>query len=171
MNYRFQITLKQQLLILVPFLTMNPVIIVIFIFIFRDVKIELWMLVAFFLLFLIEVLSVVILNIQYLLKNWNAVLMVDNVKQSIQYHQKQQFLEYKIHEIERIRYYATSGHISRKGSSLWYTFDPYRFYKITFKDKREIVVTCLMINNIEHVLEELIGVRAEWKFRLFPLIY
>ena len=74
-------------------------------------------------------------------------------------------LNYSFSEIESLQYYRSWG----KGSG-WHSFGEYRYYKIIFKDKREIVITCLMINDIENTLEMLLRMKAERHAKVVCLI-
>ena len=168
---QFKITINQQLLILFPFLSINFVVILGYYLIFREDPINALIVLLFLFVFIINVLPVLILHLQYLIKNWKSILKIDTEKSLIIYQKDKNSLKYSFNDIETLKFYATHGHISKRGSSLWYTFDPYRFYKITFRDQEEIIITCLMINNIENTLEQLLGITAERKFRMIPLIY
>jgi hypothetical protein len=125
----------------------------------------------FAIVLLVNFFPVVILHTQYLIKNWNAILIIDTDKETFEFILHKKKYHYAFKDIEQLKYYATSGHISVKGSSFWYTFDPYRFFKIILKDHTEIIVTCLMMNNIENRLEKLLQIEATRKFRALPLIY
>jgi hypothetical protein len=168
---QFKITIKQQLLILFPFLTINAVVIAVYFYIFRDISLNIFIIVLFLFIFLLNVLPVLLLHLQYLIKNWNVTFKIDREKKLITCQNGKKSLKYSFDDIETLKYYATHGHISRRGSSLWYTFDPYRFYKITFKDQKKVIITCLMINNIENTLEQLLEITAERKFRVLPFTY
>jgi hypothetical protein len=129
------------------------------------------MLFLFLFIFIVNVLPVLILHLQYLNKNWNVTVKIDTEKKVIVYQKSKSTFEYSFCDIETLKYYATHGHISKRGSSLWYTFDPYRFYKITFKNHEQLVITSLLINNIENKLEQMLEKTSERQFRVLPLIY
>lgn len=168
---KFKITTKQQLLVLIPFITINATIFVGYYYIFRDTSINLLIVLVFLFVFLLNVLPVILLHSQYLMKNGSAIVEIDSEKKLLLYTDNKRYYKYSFNDIQTLKYFATHGHISKRGSSLWYTFDPYRFYKITFKDQQVISITCLMINNIENTLEQLLGIEAERKFRVLPFIY
>ncbi len=112
MTHSYQVTIKQQLLVLTQFIILNTAVALIFCYL-SDNRYA-GFVTSCFLGFLIAlyVLPVLILHTQYLLKNIGAAFFID-----------------------------------------------------------VIVVTCLMMNNIEFTLERLIQVEAKWKFRGIPLIY
>jgi hypothetical protein len=142
MTIKFRVTLLQQFLVLFPFLLTNSILIIFYYYHFSSKTIDWRISTVILFLFLLNFLPPVILHFQYLVKNWNATLIIETEDKSLNYFYNKVNYKYSFKDIDSLRYYATSGHISKKGSSLWYTFDPYRFFKITFKDHTEIVITC-----------------------------
>src|SRR5436190_1962412 len=153
--YCFKITFLQQLLLLIPFIATAIVVTIIYYYLFGFKTLDVILIAVIFFYFLVEVLPVLLVHIQYLYKNWGNILILDVDNKSILLEHRDSKKQYSFNDIKVIKYYATGGHISTNGSSLYYSFDPYRFYKIIFKDKSEMIITCLMINNIENTLENL----------------
>jgi hypothetical protein len=122
-------------------------------------------------LIILYVLPVIILHLQYYLHSRNTEVIIDEISKEIAVCKQGDYYIKKFTEIESIKFYATSGHISTRGSSLWYTFDPYRYYKIVFTDKTCINITCLMGNQIDRQIEIKLGKDADRIFRPIPLIY
>jgi|SRR5688572_15742394 len=149
MTYQFKITVKQQLLLLIPFLTMNSVIVLFCYYLFREMSLDALVLFLFIFVFVFFILPPLVIHLQYLGKNWKATVRIDNANKIITYQNNKGVLQYSFADIENLKYYATYGHISTKGRSLWYTFDPYRFYQITFKNEKKVIITCLMILKID----------------------
>ena len=170
-DYLFKVSLKQQILVLIPFFGINAGLAIVYFAIARNypLTLPLYLVILFF--FLLNVLPVLLLHFQYLSKNWKATLEIDTRKQLIRYTNHDETKIVSFHNISELKYFATHGHISTKGSSLFYTFDPYRYYSIKSNDGTTIIVTCLMINDLENSLEPLIGIKAERKFRMVPLVY
>jgi hypothetical protein len=50
-------------------------------------------------------------------------------------------------------------------------FGMYRYNKIIFNYDTKIFITCLMINDIENTLEDLLRLKAEKHFRLLNLLH
>jgi hypothetical protein len=167
--YDFRVTLKQQLLVLLPFLLINTGVLLAWYYYF-DIDWSTGTTIFLSILFLLNILPVLILHLQYLVKGSHSVV-IDSINKTVEFKKQSSTGKYSFEQIISVDYYATHGHISKKGSSLWYTFDPYRFYKITFNDNQVAYVTCLNIRNIENTLEPLLGIQAEWNFRALPLLY
>ncbi|MCU7552584.1 hypothetical protein OCK74_25925 [Chitinophagaceae bacterium LB-8] len=167
--YKFNLTAKQQFLVLIPFFLIN-IAISIGAFYFFESPNTTAILIGAAVVFVLNVLPVLILHIQYLFKGHNSVA-IDTQNRTIELQGSGSNKKYSLDDIASFDYYATHGHCSKRGSSLWYTFDPYRFYKITFKDNHVAYITCLSINDIENTLEPLLGLQAEWRFRAIPLLY
>ncbi len=74
-------------------------------------------------------------------------------------------------DIAKLKYVASAGHYYRRGKFETYPFDGYRFYKFEFTDGTVLFVTSFMINDIEHTLEQLLGVEAKWKLRVIAFLY
>jgi hypothetical protein len=167
--YKFEITLKQQLLVLLPFLLTNIGALLVWYFYF-DSGWSTGTLIFLSILFVLNILPVLILHVQYLITGTRSIL-IDLRDKTLEFKNRVGIKKYSLEQIASLDYYATYGHISKKGSSLWYTFDPYRFYKITFNDAKVAYFTCLNIRNIENTLEPILGIKAEWNFRALPLLY
>ena len=171
MTYIFRPSIKQHFLVLFPFLVVTPILIWGYIHFLGRYKLNPLIIGVVVFYFLSAMLPVIILHIQYSLANWRAVLTVDTASRTLSYIKGKRTIHIGFDDIEAIKYYATTGHISKKGSSGWYTFDPYRFYKIILKDNQKIYITCLMMNNIEHNFEQKTGFEAKWKFRGIAFLY
>jgi hypothetical protein len=96
-------------------------------------------------------------------------LIINKEKKVVEFIKGSKKSVFSFQEIVALDYYATEGHFSKTFISTWYTFGSYRFYTIRTKDE-DIVITCLMINNIDHVLEDLLAVEAKRNYRMIPLI-
>ena len=170
-KFVFKNSFKQQLLVLLPFIIMNGGIFYGMKLILgqQDITGNLFWLYVFVVLFF--VLPVILLHVQYLVITFHTMIIFQKDKKTIELFRRQGKAQYSFLEILKVDYFATSGHISRKGSTLYYPFDPYRYYKITFKDGQRVYVTCLMGNNIENRLGDILGADAERHFRILPFIY
>jgi hypothetical protein len=152
-------------------LSINTILFIGYISLFGREKIDAILIIMSLFLLLVNFFPVVLLHIQYSIINSNAILTIDTIRKTISYKKGDKIFEYNFSDIQNLKYYATSGHISTKGSSERYTFDGYRYYKIVMNDNNEIIITCLMINNIDNKLEQMLGLEAERRFRAIPLVY
>ena len=74
------------------------------------------------------------------------------------------YLGYHFEDIERVE------HVASYGGGSWYSFSEYRYFRIKFKDQKEIVITSLMMKDIKHIMEPLLGVSAHKKLKLVAFI-
>jgi hypothetical protein len=159
----YKITLLQQLIILTPMLFTNLVLIIGGIYFFKFSFNVLIIIYAIF--FFIDMLPTIIIHVQYWIKNHGAVLTINTETKELFYKKHAKQVKYSFTDIDLLQYYRNLG----KGSG-WNSFGQYRYYKITFNDKKQIVITCLMINNIENTLEMLLQIKAERHSKLLCLV-
>jgi hypothetical protein len=116
-------------------------------------------------IFLLDTLPASVLFIQYRIKNDKAVLTINTQTKELLYQTPSTQIKHPFSNIIALQYYHNLG----KGTG-WYSFGEYRYYKIIFNDKKEIIITCLMINDIENTLEILLKVKAEQHAKWLCLI-
>jgi hypothetical protein len=170
-NYDLKVSLKQQLLVLFPFLFINSGITIGYFFAVHVSFFNSLIIGTTVFFFIANVLTVLVLHTQYLYFNRSMSINIDSNSGDITIIQSGKEYSYKVSDIKALDYYSSSGHISKKGPDEFYTFDPYRFFKIVFNDNRHFYVTSLMMNNIERNLEQILGYEANWHFRVLALIY
>ena len=153
--HQYKITFRQQALLLSRLVLFWLLLIIIAGYFLRFSFDEAFLYVIIF-FFVLDTIPTLVLHTQYLTRNWNAVLTVDSNQKTITYETSNCRLSYPFNQITSLDYYRGYG----KGSG-WYSFSEYRFYKITFDDKSQIVVTCLMVNGIENTLEPLLHREAK----------
>jgi hypothetical protein len=115
-------------------------------------------------LFLLDILPTLLVHIQYYQANKGAVLDIDRALHRISYVTAKEVIAYNFDDIESF------VRMDSWGAGAWYSFAEYRYYKIVFKDKKEIIVTSLMIKNIKYVLEPLLNISADKKRRPIAFI-
>lgn len=158
----FKISFKQQFLMVIPLIVVNIAIVIGLLYTNTTGNLLLGMLIA---VFIISVLPVIIVHTQYYIANRGANLNVDIEKGILNFTSPKQYYEYSFDDIKYLDH-----HVSYGGGSGWYTFGEYGYYKITFKDNREINITCLMMNDIQNKLEKLLGRKAEKFPAIIPFI-
>jgi hypothetical protein len=114
--------------------------------------------------FILDILPALLVHFQYLSKNNGAVLTIDRTSHDLTYKNDTLDFKYQFGDIEAME------HVASYGGGSWYSFSEYRYFKIQFKDKNEIYVTCLMISDIKNVLETILGIQATKKLRLVAFI-
>ena len=160
--YKFKIETKQQVIILMPMITFWILIVIIRIYFSKYPLLSIGFIIIFPIIFLIDSLPAIIMHIQYLLKNRKSVLILNTESKELIFEsQGKEKLAYSFNDIISLDYYRSYG----KGSG-WHAFGQYRYYKITFIDKKEIIITCLMINDIENTIEMLLRMGATKHVRL-----
>lgn len=102
-----------------------------------------------------DILPTLLVHIQYYRVNKDAVLDINQQLRTISYITSRETLSYHFDDI------ASLIRVDSWGAGAWYSFAEYRYYKITFTDKREIFVTSLMIKDIKYTLEPLLHLQAE----------
>lgn len=164
--YKYQITLKQQLIILahLVFITIGFIIYGLYQFFINDYNISAFFIVLTF-LFLIDTLPTIIVHTQYWIKNHGAIFTINTETKELKYEKSTRQFFYSFNDIISLQYYRNLG----KGSG-WNSFGQYRYYKIILNDKKEIIITCLMINDIENTLEMLLHIKAERHAKMLCLI-
>ena len=123
--------------------------------------------ITFSFLLVTSTLPTVIVHLQYLRENWKALLILDTDERIIEYSNLKIKLRYSFNDIESIEHNACYG-----GGSGRYSFGEYRYLKFTFKDGKEMFITCLMVKDIKKgVLESLVGINAEKRLKMVAFIY
>ncbi len=105
------------------------------------------------------------LNIEYSIKTWGLVIEIDEELKTISYtwHNKKRVFSFD--DISALEYYTSFG----RGTGV-YSFENYRYYKITFKDQTQIPITSLMMNKIQERVEPLLGMKAEKNPTFLPFV-
>jgi hypothetical protein len=101
-----------------------------------------------------------------LLENRSVVLAIDKEARELAYSSPLRVLKYSFDDIHTVQHFASYG-----GGTGVYSFGEYRYFKIIFKDKVEVIVTCLMINNIKNTLANLLEVEVAKRLRVVAFIY
>lgn len=131
---------------------------------FSGFKFNIALLCVFLIFFLLDGVPALLVHIQYWTTNRNTVLKIDKEHQRLTYITPNGT---QVHHFDDI---ALLQHVASYGGGSWYSFSEYRYFKITFNDKSEIIVTCLMMSNIKELFELLLGRKAEKKLRIVAFI-
>ena len=115
----------------------------------------------------VDSLPVAILHIQYLLKNNHSKLVFDRSKNQISYAKGNDHLSYDFENIQHVIkvYSSTNGYSIGKNS-----FRKYFYYKLIFNDGVELIVTCLLADDLEIILIPIYHKEIEKRFRIFPSV-
>ncbi len=164
MIYRYRVNLGQQLrLLLQPVLLHLGIIGIVY---YRYHTISLGpLLITLGGIFLFDTLPALILHVQYLNKNYKAEFSINTIDRTFSYLSKQEEKKYSFSEIKLLEYYVS---YARKTGI--YSFARYRYYKIVLTNGDVIVVTCLMINDIENTIESLLRIKAEKELKVLCFI-
>lgn len=117
--------------------------------------------VALVVLFIIGILPVTILHVQYWLVNKKSVLTIDINDNTIQYQSGSENFKFSAEDILKITLYTSYGR-----NTGWYTFSGYRYFKINLKNSTEIIITCLMVNDIEYLIKSQLRANIDKEFRI-----
>ena len=161
----FKISFIQQSILLFHLIFTITVLLIAFYYIFGTIFPVNGFIFLYVFLFLFEVFPTFFLHIQYLIKNRGAVLNIYPELKRLSYAQSNIVFQHSFNEIKIIEAVASYG----KGSG-WYSFEEYRYCKIVFNDTSTIIVTCIMVNDIENTLERLLNRKVEKKFKFLAII-
>ena len=160
----FKITFQRQLSLLSWMLTVYGILLSIYLYFF-GFTLQPKFSYIFLALFLLDICPAILVHIQYLRANWHSELTIDKESRRLIYATPKKKLTYHFEDINSIQ------HVSSYGGGAWYSFSEYRYFKIGFKDKQEIIITCLMVKDIKYTLERLLNLSAQKKLRIVAFIY
>ena len=118
--------------------------------------------------FIFDILPALILHLQYLKVNWGADLIIDTINEDILYRKGGIAAEHKFHEITSFKIISSFG--GGQYNAGWYAFGEYRYCEFVFKDDTQMIITCLMINDIQNTLENLLRIKPEKRRKVFAFI-
>lgn len=165
-TFTFTITGKQNFLVLIQFLVANTIFLVGVIYVFDDIELNGFILFSLGLISLVIFWPVPILHLQYLIKNSKPPLIIDFEMGSITSGAGDRMKKFKISEIQELLFFSVSG--ANRSTKL--IFDSYRYFVIKFKDGQKLIVTSLMINDIENTLPNILPFPVIRKVLVLPLI-
>lgn len=161
---KYSVKILRHLELLWSSVVLNICAVLIYVYII-GVNAPLYITVGFFGFFLmVNLLPVLILHTQYLIENKEVELIIDKKDRRITYKKNGKFLEANFSDIVELSYCSSYG----RGS--WYTFADYEFCKISFSNKTEIFVTCLLMKNVKNTLEDLLDTKADARLRFLALL-
>lgn len=169
-QFKFKVSLRQQLAVLAPSILINLLGLVLFLstsWTRKDDSVIITIILGFYIV--IFTFIPMMLHVQYLLRNCSSPLIIDLKTRVLATGKGDRLNIYGLDEVVSVTYYSTFSHHSGEVSR--FVFDTYRYYKITFKDGFYLVITSLMINDIEHVIEGVFSAKTVKKVRIIPLIY
>lgn len=111
-------------------------------------------------IFVLDTLPAIIVHIQYLIKNKTSVLIVNQQKNTFSYSGKHRSIEASFSDIAGLYHYASFG-----SGTGYYSWAEYRFFRIVFKNNEELVISCLMVNDIKNKLEAIFKLKATKRMR------
>lgn len=161
----FRISLIQQFIMLFHLILVNTLMLVGFVYLFGTIYPDNLFIYFYAFMFFFNIFPTLFLHIKYYLKNKGAKLSIDPQLEKICYEQSNVSLQYNFNDIKIIERVASYG----KGTG-WYSFAEYRYYKIIFNDGVYIVITCLMVHDIDNVLKKLFKKESEKKLKVLATI-
>jgi len=117
--------------------------------------------------FFIDTLPALILHFQYLSKNASSSLIFRREKNQIEYKKKDYTLNYSFEEIQQITNVSSSLKTYFSGK---YSFANYFYYKLKFKDGVELVITCLLADDLDGLFSLIFDKRIDINKKTFPSI-
>ena len=158
----FRINTVQQLKILI-FVILPPISLLLFIFYFELFNI--FVFIPFGILLILDTLPSILLHINYYKANNGVTLTINKDENLLFYDSKDRFIESSLSKISCICLILSTVYYTGRHS-----FGQYRYCKIVLIDGTEIVINCLMINDIENTLVDLLDVKPLVERRLLCFI-
>lgn len=165
MIHTYRVSIIQQLLLLFHLVLVYTVLFSVYYYFFNTIIPYGFYIYVFLFLFLCDILSTLTLHLQYYIRNKGAVLTINSEQQIISYgknNYSESFSFSDIESIERVSSYAFG--------SYWYSFDEYRYYQVYLKNKIRLIITCMMINNIEENFERRLQIRPQKRLRIYAFL-
>ena len=159
----FEVTPKRQLTLLSSVILVQSILIYAYLHFF-GLKGDLTFLWIYLGIFMFDALPTIILHLQYLSANRNAVLVVRQRQRTLSYTRKKEHLDYSFDDIAEVVYVAGYG------GGAWYSFSEYRYFVLAFKDGKSILISCLMIKFDKMLLEEMFGIPVKAKIMGMPFV-
>ncbi len=126
---------------------------------------HIWVLSVYLFLFLFYLLPTIALHVQYFSRNKTTFLKIDKDKKLFSISNDGIESIFNFSDIKKIKFFGSYG----KGTGL-YSFGEYRYCEIILNDKLGLIITCLMVNNIETRLKDEFGIELEKKYKVFAFI-
>lgn len=161
----YKISAAQQIILLSHMIAFVLVILLGLKFLFGSIYANSFFWFIYVFLFFFSVVPTLFLHIQYYFRNRGAVLIINSDSETLSFVQANILLQHALSEIKNIEGVASYG----KGTG-WYSFGEYRYCKINFTDNTNIIITCLMVNDIENVLKRLLKKDIDKRFRFLAII-
>ena len=167
MKKEYSITFKQQFFFFFSGLIKycGLALIYIYFFGFRLQPIYIYMFLFFF---IFDILPALILHLQYLHENLGSSLIINKADEKILY-QKRHFVNRQSFD-DIVSFELISSFGGGRFNAGWYAFGEYRYCRISFKDNSKMIITCLMINDINNTLESLFRISPKKRLKVFPFI-
>ncbi|MBN9386388.1 MAG: hypothetical protein J0H74_36860 [Chitinophagaceae bacterium] len=164
-KYVIRPSLKQQFLLLWPMLLRYVFLIAVYVHYmnWNFNAIVFW--IPFSILFVMDIGPALALNIEYSIKTSRLIIEIDEELKTISYTWHNTKRVFSFDDISALEYYTSFG----RGTGV-YSFENYRYYKITFKDQTQIPITSLMMNKIQKRVEPLLGMKAEKNPTFLPFV-
>jgi hypothetical protein len=162
-GHTFKITFQQQIAMLRWMIIVYGIITFIYVYFFK-VEIDTFYFYVILFYFLIDVGPTLVVHLQYLRENRGAILTINTELEKIAYIGPEFECNYNFADISFIEL------VSSYGGGAWYSSSEYRYFKIAFMDKKEIIITCLMVEDIKNTLPRLLGIKPTRKLKLVAFI-
>lgn len=162
MTYR--ITIKRQFLYFA-----QPLLLLLFAFAFSYILFK-WSAYIIFVpafVFVTDTLPAAFLHIQYFCKDFGARLTLDRSRNQACYSKNNHSLKFAFKDIQQIIKVHSSTQPFTNGKI---SFTNYFYYKFVLTDGTELIVTCLLANDLQIILRLIYANEIQTSFKFFPSI-
>lgn len=158
----FEITLKQQLKMLARTIIL-PIIMLLFVWYYELFNV--FVFIPLGVLLVVDTLPSILLHINYYKANEGATLIIDQNHKVLIYKSKEKFVETSLSSISCMCLTLSTVYDTGRHS-----FGQYRYCKVVLIDRTEIVISCLMVNDLENNLKDLLNMKPLIERRLLCFI-
>lgn len=162
-EFIFRVTFRQQLRMLTWMLVVYSIIFTIAVYGF-GFTLDYHYFYAYLLFFLLDICPTLLVHAQYVIVNWGCELVINKELETIVFTSPKESLRCHFDDIVLLQ------HVASYGGGAWYSFSAYRYFRIGFADKKEIVITCLMVKDIKTTLEMLLHLKAQKKLKIVAFV-
>jgi hypothetical protein len=169
----YRITLVQQWRMIFPLLLRYIIVCMAFLWIIGSetylwiigAEIDPMLLFIILFIFVFDILPAIFLHIQYYRANRHCLLQLDVRNRTATFSNKVTSISFDFKDISQLIKTRTLN--SNIG---WYSFDWYLYYTLKLVNGQQIIITCLMIQDIELNLEQNLPIKATLRRRLLPVV-
>ena len=160
---KYVMTIRRQVRMLLPLIAKNSILTALCWIILENFDFSFFLMISIF--FLIDVLPTLIIHIQYYCFSKDIEITVDLLNKTVEYNKKEDRFIIGFAEVTEINYYV--AFVKPTGA---HSFGEYRYIELVVPNTQNILITCLMNENIELRIPNQLKKPLNKIGKTFPLI-